>query len=188
MSQHPNDAKPPLTLNTHTTKTAPETKSAPTEQVAVPAPASKRVVTRERMRPSTNDGTQSAFAINPDRIPDDVEYRWVRVMIGEKEDNDNYDKALIDGWLEVPASRHPELVLNRLGRDKVTDDAPILRKGHVLMDIPKQYAADKRARQRQENVARVQSIEHTLLEGTAPTQFFTEQNSVTTSKGVSFQS
>lgn len=169
MTQQPNDTKPTLSVGDKS------------------APPSKRAINRERMRPSINDGSSSAFAINPDRIPDDVEYRWVRVKIGEKDDDANYDKALIEGWLEVPASRHPELVLSRLGRDKVDGDSPIERKGHILMDIPKKYASDKRERQREENVARVQSIEHTLLDGTAPTQFFTQKNDVTTSKGVSFQ-
>lgn len=154
---------------------------------AAPAAPTRRTVTAERRRPTISDGTVSRFAVDKDRIPDDVEYRWVRIQIKGEDDNDNYDKALINGWLEVPASRHPELVLQRLGQKAADSEGPILRAGHVLMDLPKVVAMEARERQRQENMDRIQSIEHTLIDGAAPTQFFTQKNDVTTSKGVSFQ-
>jgi hypothetical protein len=77
--------------------------------------------------------------IDISRKPDDMTYQWkVQTVAGEEATRQKV-VAEMNGWTPVPANRHPELTGSAGG------DGPIIMGGQMLMEQPKEWAAESRA-------------------------------------------
>lgn len=86
------------------------------------------------------DDSGHMFDVDPSTIPPYWHYEWKVYTIYGARDPDSETNLRLRGWTPVPASRHPELV--PLG---TPPDAPIIKKGLMLMEIPAMIADERRA-------------------------------------------
>lgn len=134
-------------------------------------------------RRSFSDGYESPFHIPVDIIPADMEYSWARERIDGTEDENNMHKKLAAGWEPVPGDRHRELCLS-LNKTSVLEYVRCL--GHILMERPKQYGEEERARRREFTQNQMNSVEWALGGGSKDSlNMYTEANKVT--RSASFQ-
>lgn len=94
------------------------------------APQRRRIYTGENL-----------FDLDQSRIPPGMAYTWKRVSLLGQEDKENQIIAEMNGWTPVPANRHPELA------GKSGGEGPIVRKGLMLMEQPKEWEEESRALQ-----------------------------------------
>lgn len=87
------------------------------------------------------------FDVDPSTIPPAWHYEYKTYTVLGARDPDRETTLRLRGWTPVPAGRHPELV--PIG---TPPDAPIIKQGQMLMEIPaeiameRQRAADRAAR------------------------------------------
>lgn len=79
-----------------------------------------------RMRDDNTD----QFFIDPALIPDGWHYEWKRESVYGWEDKQHQVRLHLNGWTEVPASRHDGIFM------PPGFEGPIRREGQVLMEIP----------------------------------------------------
>lgn len=79
-----------------------------------------------RMRDDNTD----QFFIDPAMIPDGWHYEWKRESVYGWEDRQHQVRLHLNGWTEVPASRHDGIFM------PPGFDGPIRREGQILMEIP----------------------------------------------------
>lgn len=79
------------------------------------------------------------FDIDEDRIPVGMTYEWKRMKFMGLEDIEHLVNLDSNGWLPVPADRHPELAGTRLQKG-----ADIVRGGLCLMERPCEITAEAR--------------------------------------------
>ena len=82
------------------------------------------------------------FDFDKSKIPPDKAYKWARVSAdsgGQFKDVENQIMCEMNGWVPVPAERHPELAGMRPDKG-----APIVRGGLMLMEQPKEYEQESR--------------------------------------------
>lgn len=77
------------------------------------------------------------FEFDESKIPPGMTYQWHRVSLAGLEDQENRILSEMNGWVPVPAERHPELAGMRAAKG-----SEIKRGGLVLMEIPTQYAKE----------------------------------------------
>jgi hypothetical protein len=80
------------------------------------------------------------YEVDLSKKPAGMDYNWkAKTILGAEnvEGMINYDA---NGWVAVPAGRHPELAGKRL-----TKDAEIVRGGQLLMERPTEISAEARA-------------------------------------------
>jgi len=94
--------------------------------------AEQRLPQREKIYNSLN-----IFDYDETKRPRGYRYEWKRCKIAGMEDEDNMIMAEQNGWVPVPASRHPELSGNR--RAQENPNSSIVRRGLMLMEIPEHY-------------------------------------------------
>lgn len=140
-----------------------------------PARKPERVENAKPKRPESNDGYQSPFYIPEEEVPSGVDYRWVRYMIDNVEDQRNVDSALIDGWRPVDPDRHPNLTLS-LKKDFKPEY--IQRSGHILMERDAAIGLQRKEQLRKMNEEQVDSVK-LYVDGADKDNFFTETNKVT---------
>ena len=81
------------------------------------------------------------FYIPPEKIPEGVHYYWVRVHIfkdGSEPDFNRSAEMYEKGWDFVPVTRHPEFTAMDLNKPSGKLEGCILRRGHVLVERPKE--------------------------------------------------
>ncbi len=82
---------------------------------------------------------QSVLYIDPEIVPEDMEYRWATVTIlGEPRPGRMIGLRRV-GWEPVPAERHPELVFTDASKGSIASAAHIERTGLVLVERPREY-------------------------------------------------
>lgn len=100
-----------------------------------------RAAQREPVREPTRDSARSRrnanastdrFYINPDKIPEGMDYNWKRLSVKGEIDTEHQIDLAENGWTPVPAERHPD----KAGRDAAPGSS-IVRGGQVLMERPK---------------------------------------------------
>lgn len=93
---------------------------------------------QQRGRRVIYDGT-NRYEFDKTKIPPGMEYGWKRKTIAGMEDTENMVMCEMNGWVPVPASRHPEL----MGKN-ATEQQAIVRGGLQLMEQPKEFAQESR--------------------------------------------
>lgn len=86
-----------------------------------------------------DDGIDEFF-IDPKSVPDGWTYEWKRRTVLNVEDPSYQVSLARQGWEEVPASRHPEM-MPKDGRHTIID-----RKGMVLMERPTETVEESKKR------------------------------------------
>jgi hypothetical protein len=84
---------------------------------------------------SIDDGIDE-FAAPP--APEGWTYEWKRHSIVNQEDRTHMSSLRHKGWDPVPANRHPEMMPENSGSE------PIMRKGMILMERPKEISDEIR--------------------------------------------
>jgi hypothetical protein len=140
----------------------------------------RNVIRNENAKPPRvefYDGVDGPFHIEANEIPSDMEYRWARAEIEGREDSDNIDTALMEGWQPVPAERHSRLTLS-LNKNAVKPDF-IRRRGHILMERPKHIGEQFRERMTQQTNAQVNSVNWAVDGGVDKSTLVEDTNQVT---------
>lgn len=109
-----------------------------------------------RKRPETH--FQSKLYVPSEKIPDGVEYAWVRESTLNEPDPDNMTDRMIRGWSPVPASRHPEMVPPPLPGYEGVEVSVIRRGGLILCECFSQDVADRRHDRDLENIEMLQDV------------------------------
>lgn len=108
----------------------------------MPDPVAQRAAQRPPQRPPQRrviyTGT-NRFDFDKSRVPEGMTYGWKRISVAGGEDTEHKILCEMNGWTPVPANRHPELA----GRNPT--DAPIVRGGLMLMELPTPWAEESRA-------------------------------------------
>lgn len=86
------------------------------------------------------EDTGHAFDVDLSTIPPGWYYEWKTYTVYGARDPDSETNLRLRGWTPVPAARHPELV--PLG---TPPDAPVIKKGLMLMEIPSIIADERKA-------------------------------------------
>jgi hypothetical protein len=108
------------------------------------ARAAARVLELREVRDAVSEHNGNEFDFPLHKIPEGWEYQWKRMTTIGLE-NAQYLSALdMRGWKPVPASRHPEEM--PIGYTGET----IIRKGMILMELPKVLSDEFRAREKME--------------------------------------
>lgn len=94
-----------------------------------------------RSHGATEDVGSDEFYIPPDIVPEGWEYQWKTHSILNQEQGTYLMQLTREGWTPVPASRHPEMMHKGAGSD------PIMRKGMILMECPKEIVEERRHQQ-----------------------------------------
>ncbi len=147
-----------------------------------PKTLATRTKSAKPTRRAFSDGINGTFHIPSDIIPPDMEYCWAREKVDGQEDENNMHKKLANGWEPVPGDRHPELSLS-LSKSATVEY--VRRSGHILMERPKEYGDEERARRREYNENQQNSVEWALGGGVSKDNMFVEGNKVT--RTASFQ-
>lgn len=96
-----------------------------------------------RALPATD--RESRLWIDPERIPPNMSYKFVRERVTGLHDKDNVSLALREGWRPVPAERHPEVAAIPLPGEE--PDKYVRSGGQLLMERPKEMTeAEEEAR------------------------------------------
>lgn len=85
-----------------------------------------------------DEGTDD-FYVDPSSIPDGWTYEWKRHTVWGQEDPTYEVQLAREGWVPVPANRHPSMMPAN------SKDAIILRKGCILMECPTEIVMERRA-------------------------------------------
>jgi hypothetical protein len=120
---------------------------------------SRAAETREtgmRKRPETH--FQSKLYVPKDKIPQNMEYAWVRESTLNEPDPDNMTDRMIRGWQPVPASRHPEMVPPPLPGYEGIEVQVIRRGGLILCECPSRDVEDRRQDRDLENIETLQDV------------------------------
>lgn len=99
-----------------------------------PQRSEQRVHQRITLRTGSN-----RFEFDRDLIPHGMTYEWKRASVFGQEDQENLINCEQNGWLPVPAERHPELS----GRRAVAG-TEIKRGGLMLMERPDEITEEAR--------------------------------------------
>lgn len=102
---------------------------------------------RAVMNMSYND----PFYVDPDSIPYDMEYYWIRASLLGVPDNKRMVEARRKGWTPVPASRHPDMVYGDLFGTVSHMDSFINYAGMVLCERSKEQGLIDERRISEEN-------------------------------------
>lgn len=152
---------------------------------------SRSMVTRDvndrevTKRPRMNMTAQDRFHVNPETIPDDVEYAWiVDSVLGDTNFSKMASRMENEGYEPVPASRHPELCgFNPFGRDKQYEGY-IVKGGQVLCERSKVFAEEARAQMNAYNTKVMTSLPGTPeFKGDSTMRGGVLVNETSTSKG-----
>jgi hypothetical protein len=111
-------------------------------------------------RYSVDEFKTSPLHIDPNEIPPDMEYRWVRMSVRGMEDQDNVRARTRTGWTPVPADRHPSYsggVLFPGMTSRIDDSNLIVSRDSVLCEKPKRILKREREALARENLEIMQS-------------------------------
>lgn len=102
------------------------------------------------------------FHIPPEQMPEGMSYQWNNhTVLGQA--NPSYDSFMqMQGWEPVPAKRHPHLM--PVGYDP---DAPIVVKGQILVERPRELTLEALAEEKAKAFGEVQRKQEQLY-GPAP--------------------
>lgn len=100
--------------------------------------AQQRTEQREPLR-RRRSTTMPTFYIDPASIPPGMDYNWKRLTFAGQEDKEHQIGLAENGWIPVPAKRHPD----KAGRDADPDSA-IIRGGQILMERPSELTREAR--------------------------------------------
>lgn len=117
--------------------------------------AERRSAELRAVRVHEDDDEVDEFKILDGIIPEGWGYEWKTKFVFNQEDTGRMLEYRRQGWEEVPANRHPEMMA------KDSDEQFIVRKGMVLMECPATIIADFRLRDL--NKARKQMGERQIL-------------------------
>jgi len=125
--------------------------------------------------------------VDPRYIPDDVEYRWIRCSTLGVPDTSRLPEMNRQGWIPVPASRHPDMAYeDPLGRLTHTKGI-IFNKGLILCERPKELGEIQRKALEERNyqsLVGLPGVDHLMGEPGLPGKIF--QNETAAYKGISF--
>lgn len=91
-----------------------------------------------RAHGAADDVGSDEFYIPPDIVPDGWEYQWKTHSILNQEQGTYLMQLAREGWTPVPSNRHPEMMHKGAGND------PIMRKGMILMECPREIVDERR--------------------------------------------
>jgi hypothetical protein len=94
---------------------------------------------RVQQRPLVIRTGSNRFEFDRDMIPGGMCYEWKRKTMFGAEDVENLINLDQNGWVPVPADRHPEL----MGR-RATVGGEIVRGGLILMERPEEISEEAR--------------------------------------------
>ncbi len=126
------------------------------------------------LRPLLTMEQQGKLYVNPDVIPKDVDYYWVRISIMDKPDTSRMVEMKRKGWTPVPSERHPDLVFTDFFGALDRYQGVIYSDGLLLCERPKQYGKAERHMQEKANYERMVSMpgtENFLGEPNIPSRF-----------------
>jgi hypothetical protein len=82
---------------------------------------------------------QSVLYIDPDIVPEGMEYRWATIsVLGEPRPGRMIGLRRV-GWEPVPAERHPELCFTDASKGSIASSGHIERTGLMLIERPREY-------------------------------------------------
>lgn len=113
---------------------------------------------KAEQRPMPRTQHRGDLFVDPTKIPRGMTYRWIRESMLGQPDPQNVTKRQINGWMPVPADRHPELVPPPLPGYEGTAPLIIRVGGQILFEKPTRDIEADRAELRKENAEIMGSI------------------------------
>lgn len=101
---------------------------------------------------------QDKLHIDPDSIPPNMEYMWVRESLFGDEAFSKMTERKRVGWTPVPATNHPEMIQEFEHGRKHHLDGFIHYSGLVLCQRPKEYGVIQRQMEHEASVANMLAI------------------------------
>jgi hypothetical protein len=93
------------------------------------------------------------FYVDVTKIPDGMEYHWVRDTIYNEPDEARFIEMQRKGWVPVPSDRHPERQMGGIPwRETKARHGFIIEGGLVLCERPKEYGDIEREMERAYNM------------------------------------
>ena len=110
------------------------------------------------MRPQSQTHYQSKLHIPSNKIPNGMNYAWVRESTLHEPDPDNMTDRMIKGWSPVPAERHSEMVPPPLPGYEGMEASVIRRGGLILCERPTREVEMARQERDMENMEVLQDV------------------------------
>lgn len=98
-------------------------------------------------------GDEDRFAVDPAKQPRGTAYQWVPKTILGQEQDEQLVTMQMQGWLPVPADRHPEYFWN----GEAPKGGAIIRGGQLLMERPQELTDEARAEDRARATGQLQA-------------------------------
>lgn len=117
------------------------------------------IIDREKYaRNLMNNAAKDKIYVDPSTVPEGMTYCWIRLSIHNEPDVGRESMMLRSGWDPVPASRHPDLVINDyLGRG-MNSRGYILNTGLMLCEKPTVYIEEDMKYYNRENERIMSSV------------------------------
>lgn len=111
----------------------------------------------QRKMPATR--YRGLFYVDPKYIPKGWTYRWFRESVLGQPDPQNITNRQMNGWVPVPADRHPDLVPPPLPGDEDKPQPKIIRRGgQILFQKPTEDFIEDREWAAQETMEAIEGI------------------------------